>query len=194
MSGAAGGDGGMQGQEQVDPAVLEARAKSDATLLESFNSCVLQSDEMLKKSGMSAQRARDIAYARSLLFLPEWNIVACAVKGESEPQIKQFAMIEVKAPDGKSCRSLAVFPTATIARVESTRMRIPIENGFWVTLSAPIGGVVEWLKSLEIPAVSVVTATNSNGPSCVLGVDFIQWVKGVEDQQRQQQPGQPQQP
>ena len=45
MSGAAGG-GGTQGHEQVDPAALQARAESDATLLANFNSCVLQSDEM----------------------------------------------------------------------------------------------------------------------------------------------------
>lgn len=186
MSGSAGG-GGSQGEEQVDPAALEARTRSDATLLENFNSCVRQSDEMLRKSGMPAERAREIAYARSLLFLPEWNIVACALKGEAEPQIRQFAMIEVKAPDGKPCRSLAVFPTATIARSESMRMRIPEDSGFWVTLSAPVSGVLEWVKSLEVPAISVVTEVNSSGPTCVLGVDFIQWVKGIEDQQRMTQ-------
>jgi hypothetical protein len=56
-----------------------------------------------------------------------------------------------------------------------------------VTLSAPIGGVVEWLKSLQVQAVSVVNSTPSTGPSCVLGVDFIDWVKKVEAQQQQQQ-------
>ena len=54
-----------------------------------------------------------------------------------------------------------------------------------MTLSAPIGGVVEWLKSLQVQAVSVVNATPSNGPSCVLGLDFIEWVKKVEAQQQQ---------
>ncbi|MEY4119320.1 MAG: hypothetical protein RLZZ116_2648 [Planctomycetota bacterium] len=187
MSGSADDQGGAHGQEPVDPAKLVERAQADAALLAEFNTCVTQSDEMLQKGGVPAQRARDIAFARSLLFLPEWNIVACAMKGEKEPEIKHFAMIEVKGPDGKSCPSLAVFPTATVARAESLRMRVPIEGGFWVTLSAPIGGVVEWLKSLQVQAVSVVNSTPSTGPSCVLGVDFIDWVKKVEAQQQQQQ-------
>ena len=105
--------------------------------------------------------------------------------GKQVPVGTPIAMIEVKGPDGKSCASLAVFPTATIARAESLRMRVPIEGGFWVTLSAPIGGVVEWLRSLQVQAVSVVNATPSNGPSCVLGLDFIEWVKKVEAQQQQ---------
>jgi hypothetical protein len=178
--------GEQSGGEQVDPAALAARAEADKNLLAQFNACVLQSDEMLKQRGVPAQRARDIAFARSLLFLPEWNIVACAVKGEKEPEIKQLAMIEVKGPDGKPCPSLAVFPTATIARGESMRMKVPFEGGFWVTLSAPIAGVVEWVHSLKVPAVSVVTEVHGNGPNCVLGVEFLDWVKKIEDQQRQQ--------
>jgi hypothetical protein len=185
MSGSADDQGAAHGQEPVDPAKLAERAQADAALLAEFNTCVTQSDEMLKKGGVPAQRARDIAFARSLLFLPEWNIVACAVKGEREPEVKQFAMIEVKGPDGKSCPSLAVFPTATIARAESLRMRVPIDDGFWVTLSAPIAGVVDWLKTLQVQAVSVINATPANGPSCVLGIDFIDWVKKVEAQQQQ---------
>ena len=75
---------------------------------------------------------------------------------------------------------------ATIARSESMRMKVPFEGGFWVTLSAPIAGVVEWVHSLKVPAVSVVTEVNGNGPNCVLGVEFLDWVKKIEEQQRAQ--------
>ena len=184
-AGHRGGPGGdAPGQEAIEQVTLEERAKIDATLLADFNTCVAQSDQMLQKSGVPLQRARDIAYARSLLLLPEWNVVACALKGAGEHEIKQLAMIEVKGPDGTPCPSLAVFPTATIARAESTRMKVPIEGAVWVTLSAPVGGVFDWLKSIKVPAVSVVATMNGSGPNCVLGLDFIEWVRQVEAQQR----------
>ena len=75
---------GHGGGEQIDPVALAERAKADANLLAQFNASIAQSDEMLRERGVPAQRARDIAFARSLLFLPEWNIVACAVKGEKD--------------------------------------------------------------------------------------------------------------
>lgn len=166
------------------------RAASEATLLSQFNELVRQSREMLESGGAPAERARDIAYARSMLFLPAWHVVACAVQGATQPEIQRLSMIEVRDGQGQPCPSLAVFPTDTLARAEIPRMQIPVEGGFWVTLAVPTEQVVDWIKSMKIPAVSVVTVNATMAPSCVLGVDFIEWVAKIEAQQA----GQAQQP
>jgi hypothetical protein len=93
-------------------------------------------------------------------------------------------MIEVRDAQGQPCPSLAVFATATLAALEMPRMQIPIEGGSWATLSVPIESAVDWVASLQVPAVSVVTQNGTMTPACVLGVDFLQWVAKVEAESR----------
>jgi len=177
-------DGAQSGRGPVDPV---ERMKADAKLLEDFMTCVQQSEEMLLKGGLEAQRARDIGFARSLLLLPAWCVVACAVRGageDSQPDIKQLSMISVRDAQGKPSASLAVFPTAALADAEAPRMKLPIEGGFWVTLSVPTQNAIAWVRSMGIPSVSVVALAGANGPSAVLGLDFVEWVAGIEAQQR----------
>jgi hypothetical protein len=177
---------------QEEAPTAAERAASDATLLSQFNELVRQSREMLESGGAPAERARDISYARSMLFLPAWHVVACAVQGATQPEIQRLSMIEVRDAQGQPCPSLAVFPTDSLARAEIPRMQIPIESGFWVTLAVPTEQVVAWVKSMKIPAVAVVTVTATMAPSCVLGLDFIEWVAKIEAQQQQQSQQPPQ--
>lgn len=172
------------GKQQGGGMTAEQRAQIDATLLGQFNDSVRQSQEMLTKNGAAADRARDISFARSLLFLPQWHVVACIVVEDGQPQPKRLAMIEVRDAQGQPCPSLAVFATATLAALEMPRMQIPIEGGSWATLSVPIESVVDWVASLQVPAVSVVTQNGTMTPACVLGVDFLQWVAKVEAESR----------
>ena len=101
------------GKQQGGGMTAEQRAQIDATLLGQFNDSVRQSQEMLTKNGAAADRARDISFARSLLFLPQWHVVACIVVEDGQPQPKRLAMIEVRDAQGQPCPSLAVFATAT---------------------------------------------------------------------------------
>lgn len=175
-------DGAQSGGGPVDPV---ERMKADAKLLEDFMTCVQQSEQMLLKGGLDAQRARDIGFARSMLLLPAWCVVACAVKGEGEhPDVKQLSMISVRDAQGQPSASLAVFPTAALADAEAPRMKLPIEGGFWVTLSVPTENAIAWIRSMGIPSVSVVALAGANGPSSVLGLDFVEWVAKIEAQQR----------
>ena len=168
------------------------RAKSDAALLGQFLEVVRQSEEMLLQSGVAADRSRDIAHARALLMLPEWFVVGCALPGEKQPDVKQLSMIEVRGPQGERTPSLAVFPTMSLAQAEIPRMQVPFEHGFWVTLAAPSEGVLEWIRSMKIPAISLVLVAGGNGPSSVLGLEFVEWVRKIEAEQRQaQQPPAP---
>lgn len=175
-------DGAQAGGGPADPV---ERMKADAKLLADFMQCVQQSEQMLLQGGLDAQRARDIAFARSLLLLPAWCVVACAVKGEGpQPDIKQLSMISVRDAQGNASASLAVFPTAALADAEAPRMKLPIEGGFWVTLSVPTEQAPAWVRSMGIPSVSVVAVAGANGPTSVLGLDFVDWVAKIEAQQR----------
>lgn len=175
-------DGAQTGGGSIDPV---ERMRADAKLLEDFMTCVQQSEQMLLQGGVDAQRARDIAFARSLLLLPSWCVVACAVKGEGpRPDIKQLSMVSVRDAQGNTSASLAVFPTASLADAEAPRMKMPIEGGFWVTVAVPTEQAPAWVRGMGIPSVSVVAAAGANGPTSVLGLDFVDWVAKVEAQQR----------
>lgn len=175
--------------EQADQAAIAERAKAEASLVASFNASVLQSEAMLVQSGVPADRARDIAFARSILQLSDWSFAAWAVGGEPQPEIKRLAMIEAKDPEGNHSACIPVFLTGSIAMAESLRMPALGEGGFWVTISVPVAGVLEWVKSMKIPAVAIVNAANAGGPACVLGVDFIEWVRTMEAKHGVRPPG-----
>jgi len=175
---------GQQPAQQETSMTPEQRAQADATLLGQFNDSVRQSQEMLAKNGSPADKARDIAFARSLLFLPAWHVVACIVMEDGKPQPKRLAMIEVRDAQGQPCPSLAVFTTLTLAALEMPRMQIPIEGGSWAALSIPLESVIDWVDSMKIPAVSVVTQNGTMTPACVLGLDFLKWVATVEAESR----------
>ncbi|MEY3027175.1 MAG: hypothetical protein RLZZ238_2072 [Planctomycetota bacterium] len=154
----------------------------DAVLFGQFMQSVEQSRQMLLGSGAPEDRARDIAFARSLLFLPDWHVIGCAVEREGRPVITRLSLVEVRGVDDEACPSLAVFPTVSLAEAEVPRMRVPEPGGRWVAISIPTAEVLPWIRSMKLPAISVVTATNASAPSCILGLDFIEWVKSVESQ------------
>ncbi len=167
---------------QLDKRDPMQRAAEDAVMLKAFEECVQQSESTLVSSGAPAEYARNIAYARSMFGLPNWHVVACALPGANQPEIKQLAMIAVRDAQGNATPSLAVFVTETIAEAEIPRMNIPIVGGFWLTLRVPTVSVVGWIRSLRIDAVSVVVQGGGAGPARVLGVDFLEKVQGIEAQ------------
>jgi hypothetical protein len=166
----------------VDKRNPAQRAQEDAAMLGAFEECVRQSQAMLIASGAPAPYAMNIAYARSMFGLPNWHVVACAIHGPTEPDIKQLAMIQVRDEQGQSSPTLAVFVTEAVAEAEIPRMNIPIEGGFWLTLRIPTEEVLPWIRSIKIQAISVVMQGGAAGPSRVLSVELLEKVQSIEAQ------------